>query len=56
MEPQGQASADIARLRSEREALLRDKEQLKASLVDLNATQPDDGTFVGPDAANWRTP
>ena len=37
-EAQQQASAEITQLRSEHEALLRDKEQLKASLADLNAT------------------
>ena len=37
-EAQRQASAEITQLRSEHEALLRDKEQLKASLADLNAT------------------
>ena len=37
-EAQRQASAEITQLRSEHEALLRDKEQLKTSLADLNAT------------------
>ena len=37
-EAQRQASAEITQLRSEHEALLRDKEQLKASLAALNAT------------------
>ena len=37
-EAQRQASAEIKQLRSEHEALLRDKEQLKASSADLNAT------------------
>ena len=37
-EAQRQASVEITQLRSEHEALLRDKEQLKASLADLNAT------------------
>ena len=37
-EAQRQASAEITQLRSEHEALLRDKEQLKASLADSNAT------------------
>ena len=35
-EAQRQASAEITQLRSEHDALLRDKEQLKASLADLN--------------------
>ena len=38
-EAQQQASAEITQLRSEHEALLRDKEQLKASLADLKATR-----------------
>ena len=33
-----QARAEIAQLHSEHEALVRDKEQLKASLADFNAT------------------
>ena len=37
-EAQRQASAEIIQLRCEHEALFRDKEQLKASLADLNAT------------------
>ena len=37
-EAQRQASAEITQFRSEHEALLRDEEQLKASLADLNAT------------------
>ena len=37
-EAQRQTSAEITQLRSEHEALLRDKEQLKASLADLKAT------------------
>ena len=37
-ESQRQAKVEIAQLCSEHEALLRDKEQVKASLVDLNAT------------------
>ena len=37
-ESQWQATAEIAQLRSEHEALLCDREQLKASLADLNAT------------------
>ena len=37
-EAQRQASVEITQLRSKREALLRDKEQLQASLADLNAT------------------
>ena len=37
-EAQRQASAELTQLRSEHEALLRDKGQLKASLADLNAT------------------
>ena len=37
-EAQRKANAEITQLRSENEALLRDKEQLKASLADLNAT------------------
>ena len=38
VEAQRQASAEITQRHSEHEALLRDKEQLKASLADLNAT------------------
>ena len=38
VEAQRQASEEITQLRSEHEALLRDKEQLRASLGDLNAT------------------
>ena len=37
-EAQRQASAEITQLRSEHGALLRDKEQLKASMADLNAS------------------
>ena len=37
-EAQRQASAEITQLRSEHEALLRDKQQLQASLADLKAT------------------
>ena len=37
-EAQRQASAELMQLRSEHEALLRDKEQLKSSSADLNAT------------------
>ena len=37
-EARRQASAELTQLRSEHEALLRDKGQLKASLADLNAT------------------
>ena len=38
-EAQRQAGAEITQLRSEHEALLRDKEQLKASSANLNATR-----------------
>ena len=38
VEAQRQTSAESKQLRFEHEALLRDKEQLKASLADLNAT------------------
>ena len=37
-EAQRKASTEVTQLRSEHDALLRDKEQLKASLADLNAT------------------